>query len=208
MATRKTSELPGSSLVGILDKGFGLSGPTLERIGAFVVMWATFENDLERALWRLTGEAPEGAIPSTDAKPVSFLIRRFRETGLELDEEEWRCVVNLLCDTAGYLAEYRNVIAHGQLLPARVGGGLVLNATWHGEKRKRPPITAHIDERLVGIMLDALHELLIVLRAVVSGENAPNLDSRVLGRKPMLQRARSGAAEIRYLTEAVNSEKY
>ena len=171
-------------------------------------MWATFENDLERALWRLTGEAPAGAIPSTDAKPVSFLIRRYRETGLELEGEEWRSVVNLLCDIARYLAEYRNAIAHGQLLPARVGGGLVLNATWHGEKRKRPPITAHIDERLVGIMLDALHELLIVLRAVISGENAPNLDSRVLGRKQMLQRARSGAAEIRYLTEAVNSEKY
>ncbi len=211
MATQNTSELPGSSLVGILDKAFGLSGPTLERIGAFVVMWATLENDLERALSRcrrLTGEAPAGAIPSTDAKPVSFLIRRYRETGLELEGEEWRSVVNLLCDIARYLAEYRYAIAHGQLLPARVGGGLVLNATWHGEKRKRPPITAHIDERLVGIMLDALHELLIVLRAVISGESAPNLDGRVLGRKQMLQRARSGAAEIRYLTEAVNSEKY
>lgn len=96
MATQNTRELPGSSLVGILDKAFELSGPTLERIGAFVVMWATFENDLERALWRLTGEAPAGAIPSTDAKPVSFLIRRFRETGLELEGEERRSGVNLL----------------------------------------------------------------------------------------------------------------
>lgn len=208
MATQNTSELPGSSLIGILDKIFGLSGPTLERIGAFIVMWATFENDLERALWRLTNEVPEGAIPSTDTKPVSFLIKQFRETGLELEGEEWHGVVNLLCDIACYLAEYRNAIAHGQLLPACIGGGSVLNAMWHGEKRTRPPITAHIGERLVGIMLDALHELLIVIRAVISGETAPNLDSRVLGWKQMLQRARNDAAEIRYLTEAVNSEKY
>ncbi len=208
MATPRISEEPGSGLLRILDSNYGLAGATLERIGAFVVMWATFENDLERALWRLEGEAPDGKIPTTDAVPVSRLVARFREIGLKLEGEDWRSVVNLLCDTAAYLAEYRNAIAHGRLLPASVGGGLLLNAAWHGEKRKRPAVTAHIDERLVGIMLDALHELLIAMRAIASGETAPNSDSRVLGRRQMLQRARSWAGEVRYLTEAVNSEKY
>lgn len=206
MAT--SNEEPGSDLLRILDANYGLAGATLERIGAFVVMWATFESDLERALWRLTGEAPDGKVPTTDAMPVSRLIARFREAGLKLEGEDWRSVVNLLCDTAAYLAEYRNAIAHGRLLPASVGGGLLLNAAWHGEKRKRPPVTAHIDEMLVGIMLDALHELLIAMRTIASGKTAPNSDRCILGLRQMLQRARSGAGEVRYLTEAMNSEKY
>lgn len=208
IAAPETSGEPGSGLLSILDSNYGLVGATLEKIGAFVVMRATFENDLERALWRLTGETPDGKVPTTDAVPVSRLIARFREIGLKLEGEDWRSIVVLLCDTAAYLAEYRNAIAHGRLLPASVGGGFLLNAAWYGEKRKRRPVTAHIDERLVGIMLDALHELLIAMRAVAAGETSPNSDSRILGRRKMLQRARSGAGEVRYLTEAINSEKY
>ena len=199
---------PGRGLLEILKNNYGLAGATLEKIGAFVVLWATFENDLERALWRLTGEEPRGNVPTTDAVPVRPLIARFRKIGLALEGEDWQRVVDFLSDTAEYLAEYRNAIAHGQLLPATVGGGILLNAAWHGERRKRPPVTAHIDERLVGIMLDALQELLIVTRAIASGETVPNSDRRILGRWQKLQGARSDAAEIRYLTEAVNSEKY
>jgi hypothetical protein len=204
----KGNERPGTKLLAILATNYGLAGAVLERIGAFVVMWATFENDLERALWRLTGETPNGTIPTTDTVPVSRLLLRFREAALRLDGEEWHSVVNLLYETASYLAEYRNAIAHGRLLPAQVGGGVLLNATWHGEKRKRPPVTAHIDETLVGLMLDALHELLIVMRALASRDEPPNVNDFILGRKRSLQRARSAAAEVRHLAEAVNSEKY
>jgi len=199
---------PGSGLLAILDANYGLAGVTLEKIGAFIVMWATFENDLERVLWRLTGEVPDGKVPTTDAVPIGQLIKRFREIGLKLEGEDWRSVVNLLSDTAEYLAEYRNAIAHGRLLPASVGGGFLLNAAWYGEQRKRPRVTAHIDERLVGIMLDALHQLLIAIHTIAYGETVPNSDGRILERRQKLQGARSAAAEVRYLTEAVNSEKY
>ena len=208
LGTPKTDQELGSDLLGILQTNYGVARLTLEKIGAFVVMWATFESDLERALWSLTGEDPRGKFPTTDTKPVSERIKLFRKVGRRLDGEDWRSIVNLLCDTANNLAEYRNALAHGRLLPASVGGGLVLNATWHGEQRKRSPVTAHVDERLVGIMLDALYELLIVMSAVASGQTAPNIDPRVLGRRQMLQRAHNGAGEVRYLTEAMNSEKY
>ena len=85
---------------------------------------------------------------------------------------------------------------------------MLLNVAWHGERRKRPPVTAHIDERLVGIMLDSLHELLIAMQTIASSKTTANSDPRILGREPMLRRARRGAGEVRYLTEAVNSEKY
>lgn len=208
MDTAKTDKELGSGLLEILDRTYGLESATLEKIGAFVLMWASFEGNLERALWRLTGETPDGNVPTTDGLPISKLVALFREAGLKREGEEWRGIVNLLCDTAGYLAEYRNAIAHGRLLPASLGGGLILNAAWHGEQRKRPPRAAQIDERLVGIMLDALHELFIAAQAIASCQATPNSDPRILRRRETLQRAHSGAGEVRYLTEAVNSEKY
>ena len=208
MTKRKSPNAPGSGLLAILENSYGLARTTLEKIGAFIVMWACFENYLERALWRLTGENPGGKIPTTDAVPVSKLIARFREVGGGLDGKEWQNVVTLLCDTADYLAQYRNALAHGQLLPASVGGGAILNSQWYGEQRKRAPVIAHIDENLVGLMLDALHELLIPMQAVAFGDAAPNSDPKIIGRQDELRRARSKAQEVRHLTEAMNSEKY
>ena len=191
-----------------LEKHYGMSRATLERIGAFIVMWALFENQLETALWRLTGENPNGVRPSTDAVPVTALISRFREETSGAAGDDWRMVVDLICETAGCLAEYRNAIAHGQLLPASVGGGSILNARWHGEQRKREPVTAHLDENLVGSMLDALQELLICMQAIVFDDAPPFSNPRILERQQPLRRARSLAGEIRHLTALMNHEKY
>jgi hypothetical protein len=208
MTKSNAHKAPGSGLLAILEKTYGMPRATLERIGAFVVMWACFENHLERALWRLTGENPSGKIPTTDAVPVSKLIARFREVGGGLEGKEWQNVVTMLCDTADYLAQYRNALAHGQLLPASVGGGAILNSQWYGEQRKRAPVIAHIDENLVGMMLDALQELLIPMQAIAFGDTTPNSDPKIIGRQDELRRARSKAEEVRHLTEAMNSEKY
>ena len=208
MTKSNAYKAPGSGLLAILEKNYGMPRATLERIGAFVVMWACFENYLERALWRLTGENPSGKIPTTDAVPVSKLIARFRDVGGSLEGKEWQNVVTMLCDTADYLAQYRNALAHGQLLPASVGGGAILNSQWYGEQRKRAPVIAHIDENLVGMMLDALQELLIPMQAIAFGDTAPNSDPKIIARQDELRRARSKAEEVRHLTEAMNSEKY
>jgi len=208
LTERNADKAPGSGLLSVLEKSYGMPRATLERIGAFVVMWACFENHLERALWRLTGENPSGKIPTTDAVPVSKLIGRFREVGGSLEGDEWQNVVTMLCDTADCLAQYRNALAHGQLLPASVGGGTILNSGWYGEQRKRAPVTAHIDENLVGLMLDALHELLIPMQTIAFGDTAPNSEPKIIGRQDELRHARSIAQEVRHLTEAINSEKY
>jgi hypothetical protein len=171
-------------------------------------MWATFEAELEQVLWRLTGETPSGKIPTTDNMQISQRIAQFRLLCDKLECGQWREVVNLCRDVAENLAAYRNAIVHGTLLPARVGGGMALNPRWHGELRKRPPRMAHIDERLVGMMLDALHEILIVVREATHGDNPPNRNSRILGRRQQLMRARSQSGEVRYLTELMNSETY
>jgi hypothetical protein len=139
---------------------------------------------------------------------ITQRIDRFRQLGGELEGEQWQQIVKLFSDVAENLAAYRNAIVHGRLLPKSVGGGMALNPRWHGEHRKRPPMIAHIDETLVGIMLDALHELLIVTTAAAYGDDAPNTNSRILGRRQTLVSALSRSGEVRYLTDLMNSEKY
>jgi hypothetical protein len=203
-----SSERPGTGLLTILEHRYQMTPAMLQGIGALIVMWATFEAELEKVLWQLSGETPYGKVPTTDKMQISQRIDRFRLLGGEREGEQWREVVNLFSDVAENLAAYRNAIVHGTLLPASVGGGMVLNSRWHGELRKRRPVTAHIDERLVGIMLDALHELLIVVTEATRGDDPPNTNSRILGRRQQLMRARNGSGEVRYLTELMNSETY
>jgi hypothetical protein len=199
---------PESSLLALLEQRYGIAPATLQRIGALIAMWGTFEFDLEQALWRLSGETPHGEVPTTDTMPVSRRIERFRQLANELEGEAWHELVKLIGDVAENLAAYRNAIVHGRLLPASVGGGLVLNSRWYGELRKRPSMIAHVDENLVGIMLDGLHELLKAMAQIAHGDGAPNLNPRILAQRQKLRSARSGTGEVRYLTELMNSEKY
>ena len=69
-------------------------------------------------------------------------------------------------------------------------------------------MSAHVDETLVGIMLDALHEIIIVMAQVAHSHSSPNTNSHIIERRQSLMIARVNTSEVRYLTEAVNSEKY
>ncbi len=199
---------PGIGLLTVLEQRCQMTPATLQRIGALIIMWATFESDLEKALWRLSGEMPSGKVPTTDKMQISQRIDRFRVLGGELEGRQWREIVKLFSDVANNLAAYRNAIVHGRLLPASIGGGMALNPRRHGEHRKRRSMLAHIDERLVGIMLDALHELLIVIGEAAYRDDTPNTNSRILARRQKLMSARSGSGEVRYLTDLINSETY
>jgi hypothetical protein len=199
---------PGSGLINVLTKNYGMTLETLQRIGALFLMCATFESDLEEAIWCLKGETPHGMVPTTDKMPTSERIAVFKKLGLERQGNDWRKIVKALADMAQYVTEYRNAIGHGRLLPATVGGGMILNAARRGEIRTRPRMMAHIDERLVGIMLDALHELVVAMREIAKGDGDPSTNPRILKRLGEIRSATSGASEVRYLTEYMNDEKY
>ena len=201
------SKQPGSVLIGMLVKNYGLAPETLQSIGALFVMCAAFEIDLEMAIWRLSGETPFGKIPSTDKMPAANRIIAFRKHGLTHPGKEWTEIINGLADTADYVTQYRNAIGHGRLLPAQVGGGTILNWARHGELRKRDPVIAHLDERLVGLMLEALHELLIDVDLIAKGDGEPHLNPRLLARLASIRRARSAAAEVRHLAEYMHHEQ-
>ena len=59
---------------------------------------------------------------------TSQRIARFRQLGENFEGQEWREMITLVSDVAENLAAYRNAIVHGRLLPASVGGGIVLNS--------------------------------------------------------------------------------
>lgn len=201
-------EEPGHGLLALLAGQYGMGGSTLQRIAALIVLWGTFESDLEKALWRFTGENPDGKTPTTDKMQLTEKIASFREAAGGAEDNSWKEVVDAICDLAENLKLYRDTIAHGRLLPARVGGGFVLNTEWYGERRKRPGKVAHIDDRLVALMLDAFHELMLVVGQLAHGDDAAKTITTVVSRLKLLQKAKGVSNEIIHLTELINSETY
>lgn len=199
---------PGHRLLAVLADQYGMPPSTLQRIAALIVLWGSFEGDLEKALWRLGGEEPAGKTPTTDKMQLTQKLARLRELGGSSADKDWNDAIGLICDLAENLKAYRDAIVHGRLLPSSVGGGFVLNPSWYGERRKRPGMVAHIDDRLVGIMLDALHELWAVLAVLAHEENMQQIIARVISHRNNLKKAKSHSGEIIHLTELMNSETY
>ena len=75
------SREPGYRLLTALTDRYGMPPSTLQRIAALIVLWGTFEGELERTLWRLSGEDPTGKTPTTDKMQLSQKLRRLRELG-------------------------------------------------------------------------------------------------------------------------------
>jgi hypothetical protein len=199
---------PGHRLLTALTDRYGMPPSTLQRIAALIVLWGTFEGELERTLWRLSGEDPTGKTPTTDKMQLSQKLRRLRELAGSSAGKDWNDTIKLICELAGNLKLYRDAIVHGRLLPSSVGGGFVLNPGWHGERRKRRGTVAHIDDRLVGIMLDAFYELTAALQVIVHGDSMQEIIAGVLGRRDNIKTAKSHSGEIIHLTELMNSETY
>jgi hypothetical protein len=199
---------PGHRLLTALTDQYGMPPSTLQRIAALIVLWGTFEGELEKALWRLSGEDPTGKTPTTDKMQLSQKLGRLRELGGSSADKDWNNTIRLTCDLAEDLKLYRDAIVHGQLLPSSVGGGFVLNPGWHGERRKRRGSVAHIDDRLVGMMLDAFYELTVVIRVIARGGSMQEIMAGVLSRRDNIKKAKSHSGEIIHLTELMNSDTY
>ncbi len=199
---------PGHRLLTVLTDRYGMPPSTLQRIAALIVLWGTFEGELERALWRLSGEDPTGKTPTTDKMQLSQKLDRLRELGGTSADKDWNVTIKLICDLAGNLKLYRDAIVHGQLLPSSVGGGFVLNPGWHGERRKRRGTVAHIDDHIVGIMLDAFYELTAVIQVIARDGSMQEMIAGVLSRRDNLKKAKSHSGEIIHPTELMNLETY
>lgn len=193
-----------------LEGNFGLT-PSMQRcIGVLVVAWGIFECNLEPTIWTLSGENPTGAKPTTDAKPVSDWVKRFREITAQMHPRIAE-VGALTSDTADDLQVFRNAIVHGWVIPAAVGGpAFISNPTWFREKRKRETTDAHISDITLSMAIECVDTLTESI-ARISGAVADQVafDAHLPADfSKKVRAAQSAAHELRHLTAMMNHEKY
>ncbi|MCV9940431.1 hypothetical protein OIU35_29120 [Boseaceae bacterium BT-24-1] len=196
------------SLLDLLNaQGFRAS--VLERVGALILGCSLLENQLEVVLWQL-GKWPEpGEMPATDKMMASQRISTFKSLACEAAFPELRPRVDEFADAAENILAYRNAIAHGypigSFAPGEAGIS-ISNTRWHGEKRKRDSQTAHLDERVIDMVLEALF---LLLKALHAGHWQAQEEMKLpaMLQSPGLSKARLLSDEARSLSATVNGER-
>lgn len=141
---------------------YGVSSSTLQKIGVFVIAWGMFESELELTVLTVAEEEmSKDKRPSTDAKPVSDLIKSIREKSVQLEESICN-ISKVMCDAADDLLVLRNAINHGWIVPSKSGGiGFINNPKWLNVKRKRETTT---EVCLTNQLLEESIEAVAILR--------------------------------------------
>lgn len=176
-------------------------------MGALVVGWALFEHRLEQAIWRLRGDDVAGRRPDTDTMPASDRIKLFRSLSAPIETPEWQETAALFCDTCENVLFVRNLLAHGHLLPAAAGGGMINNISWGGVVRRRPFQSLHVTEQTLGLVLEALGELLRAVGTLLA-INGGDREAAFIACRKNLRGAQSMSGEVRHLAELMDHEKY
>jgi hypothetical protein len=109
---------------------------------------------------------------------------------------------------ASDLMAYRHAIMHGAMIPDAAMPSFIRNPSWHQEKRARPSHSAHVDENLLDMAIDAAWVLCEVVFAVRAACIDPEKTASVAALKKEVERAGSLAGELRHLDELMNHEKY
>ncbi len=186
---------------------WGFPPEVLQRVGALAVVWGVFESNLETTLWALRGEEVAGVRPSTDKTPVSDWIKELGNNWPKLTAEG-NDVLRVASAAAFELMEYRHAIMHGAMIPSPAMPTFIRNPLWHGEERKRPTHSAHVDENLLDMAIESAWILCQVVFVVKAACTEPKKVAKWAALKQEVSRARSMAGELRHLTELMNHEKY
>lgn len=200
-----------SDFLKLYGEYFGLTPELLQRLGAFVVAWGLFENQLELMVLMAMGEKIEkDQRPVTDCLQPSDLLSRFRNEAQKYLPETMNAA-GILVDAAEDVLVFRNAITHGRALPPPYGGPMFINnGAWFGEKRKRLATEAHISDRLLDMALECagiltIQGVLLQLAMRPSEENREAIAKKAI---PPLRKARSMAGELRNLSALMNHEHY
>lgn len=151
----------------------GLPLAVLERIGVLIVYCNFVEMQAKQALLVLRQENARGQVPSTAKYTASQTVKEFRKL-VGVQETSVGKAIELVCDTALDLLEYRNCIAHGALLSSGEGARFESNPGPWGELQQRPNTMALINERFLDIAIDAastVYNTLLKIALETSGTN-------------------------------------
>ena len=187
-------------------KGWGFDSEITERMGAFFVLWALFETNLETTIWALTNENVSGQRPSTDMTPVSKWIEILGH-GTDRFSPEIRDSLKMGARAAQDLLEYRNSIAHGWAIPMETGPMFLRNPSWNGEIRKRPVGDAHLNNDLLDMAIDCAWVLSSLIFATREASHDLSKEASIRDLRLDVNRAARQASELRHLTALMKHEK-
>jgi hypothetical protein len=204
MAT--SSDIDALQIISIVTQ-WGIEHDTQQRLGVFILLWSLFETELEKALWALAHEDVDGKKPSTDGPPASEWIKRVKETPSVLSEKS-HAILNSAMAAAEDLMDYRHSILHGALVPFSTSAVSIRNASWYGERRKRPASEAHMDAHLLDMAITVAWTLCHVAVDTRAACNNKEEEGNLLALERQVNRAKSYASELLHLAQYVNNEKY
>lgn len=194
----------------ILDHlaGWGFPAEVQQRLGAFSVIWTTFETTLEGTLWTLRRETVRGEEPSTEAGGIGTWIKDLgTETWPDLSEEA-RALVSVGAAAAADLVAYRHALQHGWMIPSETMPTFVRNPSWNGEVRRRETGEAHVTKNLLDMAISSGWILCEFVAKLKLAARAPGLEEGLLALAPDLRKAASAANELRHLSALVDHDKY
>lgn len=185
--------------------GQGFTSDILENIGAFVTLWAAFENRVERVIWSFEGKPAPNTRPSTDGQPLTKWWETLEKIAEALGPE-LRPLLHDFVVAGRDLAAYRHAMLHGWVIPKGVGGPMFLsNPRWGALQRKRASQDAHVHPDMANLAIAAVVDLLQVAGAFIGREPGEQIREGVAGEA---RRARGAANEVRHITALMNHEKY
>jgi len=152
----------------------GLPEVLLQRIGALIVYCNFFETQAERTVWILRQEDVQGKVPSTAKYRANQTITELRKSASS-QEASIAEAIELACKTAFDVLEYRNCIAHGELLAFGDDTRFVSNVGLWGEIKNRPDAMALISERFLDTAIDAaqtVYQAMLRIALEASGPSA------------------------------------
>ncbi|WP_344767478.1 hypothetical protein [Pedobacter ginsengiterrae] len=183
----------------------------LRALGMVSVLAGSIEFRLERLIWTLSKELVEGNKPSTDTKPVSFLLENLVNLSEGITQPELQGIFRRWIQIAKPAFRCRNSILHGlAIVYSNTEAEFITNTRWAGEQRKRASSSFHANEHTLGLLssiFETLLDSMIALQYYLNGQI--ELESFFTPEYTRSMREqRSIANEIVDLAAAVNHEKY
>lgn len=157
-----------------LDEAHHLPAAIQQRIGALIVYCNFLETLAEKVLWVLRQEDVRGQVPSTSQYKAGQIIDSLRKMAIG-QEASVHTAIELACDTARHVLEYRNCVAHGELLSIGNATQFVSNPGLWGERKRSTGAMALISERFLDTAIDAaatVHQTWLRIALEASGPSA------------------------------------
>ncbi|SOT45991.1 hypothetical protein [Burkholderia cenocepacia] len=157
-----------------LEETHHLPAAIQQRIGALIVYCNFIETLAEKVLWVLRQEDVRDQVPSTSQYKAGQIIENLRKMAAQ-QETSVRSAIELACETARHIFEYRNCVAHGEFLSIGNATQFVSNPGLWGERKRSTGAMALISERFLDTAIDAaatVHQTWLRVALEASGPSA------------------------------------